>query len=125
MFNKNTLKKMKKDELIEIILMLQNNSQEPKTLFETLDKTSRCVVFYKTNRYNRKKTRVEYVLNSGDFVEIYTEDIAPSGYAYSGTRFLIDSYYLEDKLKLDTYEKLKARGWNRNTIENFLRKFEN
>jgi len=103
---KSMLKKLKKDELIDLILQLQEKN-EAKSLYEQAAGNNRI---YENNGLVAYK----YILRPGDVLEVWSEEVTPSGYARAGTEKLELNIELKDEKKYKEYLKI---GFNRKLIE--------
>jgi len=109
---KSMLKKLKKDELIDLILQLQEKS-EAKSLYEQAAGNNK--IYEKSGSLSYK-----YILKPGDILEVWSEEITPSGYAKAGTENLDWNIDLKDEENYKEYLKI---GFNRKLI-NALKKDE-
>ena len=110
-FRKTQLNKMRKSELIELILKLQDIN-EIKSLYElTNGKNS---IISKSYRYSNdgSKIRVKFKLTPGDVVEVRSERITPSGYPSHGSEVFYGAYDLKELLTKTDYKTLVQKGWN-------------
>jgi len=94
-----------------------------KTIYETIkfDRDKTIVVdnhdIHKRNSFYREFWKI----TPGDFLIIETEKIAPSGYAYSGTKKVL----MEIDLKtLKCYNQLIKNGWNNNAVKIIKKEIE-
>ena len=111
-FKKSMLKKLKKEELIDLILQLQEENK--KSLYELAGKRRRICfsVVNEPQNYNSSKTRYCIAIEPGDCVKITSEEITPSGYPSSDTYRVLANYKLEKVLSDEDYGKLVENGWN-------------
>ncbi len=112
-FTESMLSKMKKKELIDLILQIQEecDSNKAKTLYEATDKGDRKIVI-NVSLGRQGSLRYYYTLKPGDVMEIATEEITPSGYPSSGTYGVVCTKSLAELLGEKEYERLKKIGWN-------------
>ncbi len=107
-FKKEVLKKLKKDDLIEIILQLQENDY---TLYEKTHEKDLKIV---KNPGVRGGNKITLILKPNDNIEIWSEYITNSGYPQGGTKCLIEEIDLK---QLKNYNEIKENGWNRKVLD--------
>ena len=116
-FSKSILKRFKKDELIELILELQEkvakNIEDHKDIYSTVNSDEDKTIYFDAPRDGGFSFK--YKLTPGDVIEVWSEEVTPSGYPVSGTRNLDRIIKLKNHLKV--HEKIKKIGWNREAIE--------
>ena len=116
-FSKNILKRFKKNELIEIILELQEkvakNIEDNKDLYNMINSDRDKIIYFDAPQGGGFSFK--YKLTPGDIIEVWSEEVTPSGYPVSGTKNLDRIIKLKNHPKV--YEKIKKIGWNREAIE--------
>ena len=117
-FSENVLKRFKKNELIEIILELQekvvkNIEDKMKDLYNMINSDRDKTIYFGAPQGGGFSFK--YKLTPGDVIEVWSEEVTPSGYPVSGTRNLDRIIKLKNYPKV--YEKIKKIGWNREAIE--------
>jgi len=107
-FKKEAFRKLKKDDLVKIILQLQ---EKDSTLYEKTQEKDLKII---ENPSVRGGNRITLILKPQDIVEIWSEYITKSGYPQKDTKYLIEEIDLK---QLDNYEKIKNNGWNRKVLK--------
>lgn len=116
------LNRLKKSDLVELVLQLQENTAETKkSLYEmTGEKDRKISTFVHGTIQEEKigrKTKLTFKLKPNDYLEIWEEKITPNGYGISGTLHMVAGLELSN---FDNYEEYLKIGFNRNLVDKIL-----